>query len=555
MTAQHFTKMKNRLYIALFLIVGALSVAASRSDFGLNRNIEIMVNLMREISENYVDEVDPDLLLEYAAEGISRRLDPYTEYLPEEEMTSFEVLTTGKYGGIGSLIRQDTDYVRIAQPYEGSPAARAGLIVGDKIVAIDGQDAKGLTTDKVSSMLKGTPNSDVVVRVKRLIGSEEEDVVIRRERISIPGVPYYGFVGDRADSVGYIQHSDFTAGSAADVRAAIKDMQRQGLKSLVLDYRNNGGGIMQEAVDVVGLFAPRGTEVVKIKGRRDSAIYRTSARPIAADLPLVVLINENSASAAEIVSGALQDLDRAVLIGAKSFGKGLVQSPRSVGYNSYVKLTTSKYYIPSGRCIQELDYSDHSSGGKVTKVADSLRHSFLTKGGRKVYDGGGINPDKLIKSEYISRFALTLYAAGYIDEFGDDYFRAHHYDSIDLDSFSITPDDYERFKELIATKDVKYESSTRGVLKALKEAALADLYPEVTAQIEELEKNLKDDTASNLETYRDEIIKSINTDLLQRYAFTAGVIRNSLHSDKHVEKAIEILSDAAEYNSILTPQK
>ncbi|MFI3286687.1 MAG: S41 family peptidase [Rikenellaceae bacterium] len=547
--------MKRLTYIGAIAALSLLSICAIRNDFGLSRNIEIMVNLMREISENYVDEVDPDLLLEYAAEGISRRLDPYTEYLPEEEMTSFEILTTGKYGGIGSLIRQDSDYVMIAQPYQNSPADKAGLIIGDRIVAIDGESAKGFTTEQVSSKLKGTPNSDVTLTVRRLITGQDEDIVIRRERISIPGIPYYGFVGDPADSIGYIQHSDFTAGVAKDMRAAIVEMQKQGLKGLILDYRNNGGGILQEAVDVVSLFTPRGTEVVKIKGRRDSMIYRTTLKPLSEEIPLVVLINENSASAAEIVSGSLQDLDRAVLIGQKSFGKGLVQSPRPVGYNSYVKLTTSKYYIPSGRCIQELDYSDHSSMGKVVKVADSLRHEFTTQGGRKVYDGGGITPDEELKEEYMSRFAATLYALGHIDRFGDNYFRENHQNQIDIENFSISDSDYEKFKEMLIEEKIEYESSTRGVLKALKEAARTDLYADVAEQIEELEANLKDDTSSNLETYRSDIIESINSNIILRYAYAAGVVQNSICHDDVVARATEILLDNQLYNSKLTPTK
>ncbi len=543
--------MKRKTYMVLIVALASISIFAKSNDFGLNRNIEIIVNLLREISQNYVDEVDPDLLLTYAAEGISRRMDPYTTYMPEEEMSSFEVMTTGKYGGIGSIIRQSGDYVVIVQPYKDSPADRAGLIIGDKILAIDGQDAKGLSTSQVSSRLKGAPATDLTVTIERLLSGESEDITIRRERISIPGIPYYGFVGERSDSIGYIQHSDFTAGVARDMRSAIEDLEAQGMRQLILDYRNNGGGILQEAVDVVSLFTPKGTEVVTLKGRRDSVVYRTSKRPIAESIPIVVLINENSASAAEIVSGALQDLDRAVLVGEKSFGKGLVQTTRPVGYNSYLKLTTAKYYIPSGRCIQAIDYSDHSDSGRVVKVADSLRRAFTTKGGRKVFDGGGISPDKRVEPEYISQFAATLYGMGYIDEFGDDYYKRRHAEPIDIDHFSISDEEYTKFKELILTKDIPYESATRRVLKALKEAAIADLYEDVANEIEELEANLKDDTESNLETYRKEIIEHINSNIVLRKGYSAGVIRHSLHSDSEVAVAIDILLDEDRYNNLL----
>ncbi len=547
--------MKRSCCILAVLAVALLSIFSVRNDFGLNRNLEILVNVMREISENYVDKVDPDLLLEYAAEGISKRLDPYSEYLSEDKMSSFEVMTTGQYGGIGSLIRQDSDFVTIAQPYQGSPADRAGLVIGDKIIAIDGEPTNGFTTEQVSTRLKGTANSDVVVRVRRLLSGEDEDITICRERISIPGIPYYGFVGDPADSIGYIQHSEFTVGVAKDMRAAINDLQSKGLKSLILDYRNNGGGILQEAIEVVSLFAPRATEVVKIKGRRDSTLYSTSLQPIAEDIPLVVLINENSASASEIVAGSLQDLDRAILVGTKSFGKGLVQATRPVGYNSYVKMTTAKYYIPSGRCIQELDYSDHTVAGKAVKVADSLRGEFYTKGGRRVYDGGGITPDCSVDSKYLSRFAATLYQGGYIDDFGDEYFKRHHANKIDVDTFSISDEDYEEFKSYIATKDISYESATRRVLKALKEAAISDQYADVAEQIDELDADLKDDTASNMETYREDIMRYINTNIILRYYYQAGVIRNSIIDDEYVLRAQEILKDQELYRSILTPKE
>ncbi len=510
---------------------------------------------MRELSENYVDEVDPDLLLEYATEGITRRLDPYTAYLPEKEMSNFEVMTTGKYGGIGSLIRKDEEYVIIAQPYQGSPSDRAGLRIGDQIVSIDGEDAKGFTTEQVSSRLKGNPGTDVKLIIRRLVGGADDEVVVRRERISIPGIPYYGFVGNPADSIGYIQQSEFTEGVANDMRKAIEDMQAKGMKSLILDYRNNGGGILQEAVKIISLFSPKGTEVVTLKGRKDSVVYRTSTEPILTSMPLAVLINENSASAAEIVAGSLQDLDRAVLVGAKSFGKGLVQSTRPVGYKSYVKLTTAKYYIPSGRCIQAIDYSDHSEKGKVVKVADSMRREFLTKGGRKVYDGGGVSPDFAVKPEYVSRFAATLYAMGLIDKFGDDYFKRNHDKEIDVDTFSITDEDYADFAEFIADKDIPYESTTRSVLKSLKEAAVSDLYTDVAKEIEALEAKVKDDKASNLETYRKEIIETINSNIILRHAYLAGVIRNSLLDDKAVAKAGEILLDETLYAKTLAPKQ
>ena len=378
------------------------------NDFGLGRNMELLVNMMRELSLFYVDEVDPDQLMQDAAEGMTRNLDPYTEFLPEEQMSNFDLLTTGKYGGIGSMIRKKGDYVIFAQPYEGSPADRAGIRIGDKILSIEGEDTKGWDPAQISSALKGTPNTTVRIVIERLIGGEHDTLTLTRERVAIPSVPYAGFV---AKGIGYIQHSDFTEGSYEEMRTAIEKLRTQDtLRGLILDYRGNGGAILQEAVKIVSMFVPKGTEVVRTKGRAATQenVFRTANDPILPDLPLAVLINGNSASAAEIVAGSLQDLDRAVLIGQKSFGKGLVQTTRPLGYNTLLKLTTAKYYIPSGRCIQAIDYSSRKQDGTVGKVADSLVREFTTRGGRKVYDGGGISPDRASVHQPFRR-----YSAGY----------------------------------------------------------------------------------------------------------------------------------------------
>ena len=542
-----------------YLLIAAAAVAAAglmtfaaRNDFGLGRNMEITVNMMRELSLNYVDPVDPDKLMEGAAAGMVNDLDPYTEYIPEEGMQDFELLTTGKYGGIGSLIRQKDDYVRIAQPYEGSPADKAGLKIGDKILSIDGKEAKGFTTEQVSSRLKGEPGSKVKVTVEHLDGTQQT-ATIRRERIAIPGVPYAGWV---ADGIGYIRHSDFTEGCYEELRAAIEDLRREGdLKGLVLDYRSNGGGIMQEAIKILGMFVPKDTEVLSTKGRSEASkqTFRTDSEPILPDLPLAVLVNGNSASAAEIVAGALQDLDRAVLIGQRSFGKGLVQATRPLGYNTMLKLTTAKYYIPSGRCIQAIDYS-HSQEGSVRAVPDSLISEFTTRAGRKVYDGGGVMPDIATDPEYISRFALTLYALGFIEDFGDEYTRRNPGRQIDIRTFSITDKDYADFAEFMQDKKVPYESDTRRALKALKKAAEDDRFADLKNKFEQVEAELKDDTQTNLETYRTQVVETINNDIVMRHGYQAGVIEHSLSGDKEVKKAVEVLGDPAEYARITREQ-
>ena len=544
---------KYRYLLTAAAAVGAagLLTFAARNDFGLGRNMEIAVNMMRELSLNYVDPVDPDRLMEGAAAGMVSDLDPYTEYMPEERMSSFELLTTGKYGGVGALIRQKGDYVIIAQPYKDSPADRAGLKIGDRIVAIDGEDARGFTTDKVSARLKGAPGSTVRVTVERLLDGRREEVTLRRERIAIPAVPYAGWLND---SIGYIQHSDFTDGCYEEVRAAVERLRAEGnLRGLVLDYRGNGGGIMQEAVKILSMFVPKGTEVVATHGRTEQKSYRTQSEPILAELPLAVLVNGNTASAAEIVSGALQDLDRAVLIGQKSFGKGLVQSTRPLGYNAYLKLTTAKYYIPSGRCIQAIDYS-HSQQGEVKSVPDSLIREFRTAAGRKVYDGGGIMPDIRTEPEYISRFAATLYALGFVEDFVDDYMRSHAGEPFHLMEFALDSATYDRFADFMKDKKVPYESETRRALERLRKAAEEERYTELDNHLARLEQEVRDDTQTNLETYRQEIVRTLENEIILRYAYAQGVIEHALPQDAEVQRAVEVLSSPDEYRRITREQ-
>lgn len=549
MTGKH-NKYRFPAFVLGAVAVVAAAVFARNNDFGLGRTMEITVNMMRELSLGYVDPIDPDRLMEGAAAGMVSDLDPYTEFFSEEGMSDFELLTTGKYGGVGALIRQAGDWVKISQPYAGTPSDRAGLKIGDRILSIDGESARGFTTEQVSARLKGEPGSRVKVTVLHL-DSTQQTVTLRRERISIPGVPYAGWA---ADGIGYIRHSDFTEGCYEELRAAIERLRAEGeLRGLILDYRSNGGGIMQEAVKILSMFVPKGTVVLTTKGRNEQKDYRTESEPILADVPLAVLVNSNTASSSEIVAGALQDLDRAVLIGQRSYGKGLVQTTRPLGYNTMLKLTTAKYYIPSGRCIQAIDYS-HSQQGSVHSVPDSLISEFTTRAGRKVYDGGGIMPDIRTEPEYISRFAATLYAMGFIEDFGDDYTRRHPGQQIDLRSFSITDADYADFVAFMKDKQVPYESDTRRALKVLKKAAEDDRFEELRAQFERVEQELRDDTQTNLETYREQIVEAINGDIVLRHGYQAGVIEHSLDGDGDVAEAVRVLRSPEEYLRISTEQ-
>lgn len=545
---------KRLIYSTLVLAAfAALTLHSVRNDFGLGRNMEIMVNLMRAVSTEYVDSVDSDKLMRHGAEGIMRNLDPYCTYLSEEDMKEFRRMTTGKYGGIGAAIRQDSNLVRIAEPYKGSPADKAGLKIGDKIVEIEGKSAVGMTSSDVSNLLRGEPNTTVRVTVEQIVDGKRKEHKIRRERISIPSVSYADYI---SDGIGYIIHSDFTDDCYTEMRAAIERLQSKGtLKGLILDYRSNGGGVLQSAVKVLSLFVPKGTMVVEMKGRNKSESKRfiTEYEPLLPDLPLVVLIGENSASAAEIVSGALQDLDRAVLIGSRSYGKGLVQTTIPLGFGSYGKITTAKYYIPSGRCIQAMRYSDE---GRAQSVPDSLINEFRTAAGRKVYDGGGIMPDSKIEAEYVSTFAATLYLMGIIEDFGDDYYRNNPNLQIDPKTFSITEDDYKQFCKRVEARDVPYKSESRIAVEKLRKALNKERYADkaMAEAMAAIEKNLKDDKINNLATYKSDIIRTINADIVVRYAYAEGRTANSIAHDKGIAAAVKMLGDSARMKQILSTQ-
>lgn len=547
------------LFVAMSLLatdaVWAQGEERTKQDFELGRATEILANLMREYHTNYVDEVDADRLLKSAVDGLVGATDPYSEYLSEESMAEFEMLTTGKYGGVGSLIRKRGDYVFFAQPYKGTPSDEAGIKIGDKILAIDGEDMRGVATDVISSRLKGDPGTEVSVTIERNIDSSVDTLKLKRRRISIPSVPYAGYV---ADGIGYIVHNDFIEGSYDEMRRALDRLTKEdSLRGLILDYRSNGGGLMQEAVDIASLFVPYGERIVSIMGRDSSSLnhYDTRYRPVAEELPIVILVSGSSASASEILAGAMQDADRGVVMGQRTYGKGLVQGTRSLGYGSYLKYTTAKYYIPSGRCIQAVNYSKRRSDGSVESVPDSLISEFKTRGGRKVYDGGGIVPDVRIEPQYVSRFALTLYAMGYMEDWADGYMRRNHDREIDVRRFSITDEDYADFCRFIEEKDVPYESETRHQLKALERAADNDRYDERLKDVlRQLDEMVKDDKMSNMETYRPEIIEALNAEIVLRYAYSEGVQEYASMRDSSVMRAVELLRDTAEYRRILREQ-
>lgn len=539
---------------AVFGVTAAVAAVPPADGFRMGRSMEILVNMIRDINLFYVDEVDTEELLNDAAAGMTSGLDPYTEYISEKDMAAFQVMTMGRYAGVGSLIRKSGDYVIFAEPYKNSPADRAGIVIGDRIVEIDGEDARGMTTEQISEKLRGEAGTKVKLKVEKFYGGEVVPLEIRREVISIPGIPYYGMLND---SIGYILNIDFTEDVSSDMRTAVMSLKEQGAKALVLDYRNNGGGIVQEAVKILSFFVPRGTEVVSMRGRNlDEAVeFVTQSEPIAPDMPLAVLVNNASASAAEIVAGALQDLDRAVVVGRRSFGKGLVQTTRPMGYNSYLKITTAKYYLPSGRCIQAIDYARRAEDGTISHIPDSLIHEYRTAAGRKVYDGGGIMPDVRTEAAYVSRFAYLVYGKGYVFDFVDGYLRARPDLEIDPVTFALSDNDYDEFVAFMADKDVDWESDTKRALAQLKASAEAERYDEaIASSLEAIEASLHDDVATGLQMYRQELTDLIENEIVLRKAYSEGVTRHALPEDTDVCEAVRILQDPARYEEIVTRQ-
>jgi carboxyl-terminal processing protease len=555
-------KLRYTLLAAAAVALVAISTAAYKADFKLGQNIELVVNMMRAVFTHYVDEVDADTLGKNAAAGMVAALDPYTELIHADDSESFEMMTTGKYGGIGSVIRQKGEWVQIAEPYQDSPSGEAGLEIGDTFLEIDGKSARGMTTTGVSGALRGEPGTKVTIRVKKFHTGREESHTLTRRVIARPAVAYHSMV---ADSVGYIRFTDFTEGSADEFHGALDALRREGARSLVVDLRSNGGGILQEAVKIVGMFTPSGTPVVEMRGRsaESNRKYATATEPVAPRMPVAVLVDGHSASASEIVAGAFQDLDRAVVVGRRTFGKGVVQSTMQLGYGSYVKITTAKYYIPSGRCVQAVDYShggeDDPAGplGGQRAVPDSLLREFRTAGGRPVWDGSGVVPDVAVEAEYNSRFAVVVYARGYIDDFADEWSRRNR-GSRDTApaTFALTDDDWAAFTAFMRDKELEYESATGLVLDRLKATAEAERYmtPEVKELMASLDGALRDDdTEANMALYRGELSRLVEDAIMLRFNHSRGVIAHRLPSDGELRAALGVLADGERYREILTP--
>lgn len=518
--------------------------------FSIAKNLDIFASLIRELDSYYVDEIDPDKLVTVGINAMLAELDPYTEYIPEEESDDFRMMTTGEYGGVGAVIGNRVGVNMILMPYEGFPAQLSGLKVADELLRVDSVQVVNKNTAEISTLLKGPANTDVQVEVKR--GDDTLTFNLTRKKIVISNVPYHGMVDGET---GYIKLSDFTTNAATEVAQAVQNLKNGGAKKIILDVRDNPGGILKEAVDVVNIFIPKRREVVKTIGKLESvnATYTTEMSPIDKDIPLVVLINERSASAAEIVAGALQDYDRAVLVGRKSFGKGLVQSTVPLSYNSQVKLTTAKYYIPSGRCIQAIDYSLKDEEGNGKSVPDSLRKAFETKNGRTVYDGVGIEPDIEIDSRNFAPITYSLVTRSLVFRFANEFALGR--DSISsAREFVVSEELYADFVNWLQDKDYDYTTRVEKTIDDLETYAEREKYFEdIRDELASLKESVSHSKEQDLITFKEEIKEALKDEIVSRYYFQQGIIETSLDKDPELVKALEILKDPGQYTSILSP--
>lgn len=547
--------MKNRkttvigLYTAAVLFFGIPFSNAQSNRFEVIKNLELIDEIYEHLDKYYVENPKPGSMSVAGINAMLEDLDPYTVFYPESDIEDYRLMTTGQYGGVGAIIRKIGDYIYFAEPYEDSPAAKAGVRAGDKILSIEGRSMEKKNTEDVSNSLKGPKGTSISVKVQRPDGKEETMNIIRDE-IKLPDIPYAGMLDDE---IGYIKLTSFTPTASSEVRKNINDLKEKGMKKLVLDLRGNGGGLLIESVHIVNMFVPKGQKVVETKGRivEENREYKTMNEPLDLSIPVVVLIDGASASASEIVAGSLQDLDRAVVVGETSFGKGLVQRTFDLKYGTKMKLTISKYYTPSGRCVQRLEYFDKNEGTKPADIPDSLLHVFKTKNGRDVIDGRGIVPDISVETPEMARLTAMIYGNNLIFNYATDYVKTHP-TIADARSFKLSDEEYAAFKQYVLKDDFTYSTASEEVLKKMKETIKQEGFEEETKQeYEALMAKVIPSKERDLEKFRDEIKMLLENEIVSRYYYQKGRVLNSFNHDDILQKGIEVLKNTQEYNTIL----
>lgn len=544
--------------LAAFFIMQAVAQTTGEDKnqryYDINKNIDIFNSVLRELDLFYVDSIEVNKLVQGTINSMLTRLDPYTEYYAEENMGDLQFLTTGEYAGIGAIISYHSGQVIINEPYEGLPADKAGLKAGDAILEIDGEDMRKSTVKQVSDKLKGIPGTVLKLTIQRPGEKNQQTLSIAREKIEMDPITYAGMVDNQT---GYLHYGSFTTNSAERVKETVNELKQQGATSLILDLRGNGGGILDEAVNVVNLFVPKGEEIVSTKGKvkQWDRSYHTQNQPLDEIIPIVVLIDTGSASASEIVAGSLQDLDRAVIVGNRSFGKGLVQTPRDLPYGGNIKITTSKYYIPSGRCIQALDYSHRNPDGSVARVPDSLTNIFKTRSGREVRDGGGITPDIVIPQETGGTITYYLMTENIIFDFVTTWMQEGKEVASPKD-FRLTDADYDDFRKFVKSKDFKYDQLSEHSLEQLRSIMEFEGYMDVaSAEYKALEAKLQPNLDRDLELFKEQIRNIIESEIVQRHFYKKGVLIHQLSDDNVFDKALELLRDLRTYHALLQPKK
>ena len=553
--------MKKVLISLLMVLLAAPAFAQidRDHDFKTAKNMDIFNSIYKNLDLMYVDTLDAQEVVGNGIKAMLGSLDPYTTYYPEEKVNELKNMLTGKYAGVGAVVRYNFQLQRvcISEPYENMPAAEVGLKKGDIILSIDNEDMTNKDVAYVSDHLRGDPGTSFIIKVKRPSTGKTLKMKITRRTIQMPFLPYYGML---EGGFGYINFNSFTDNCAKDVRRAFIDLKKQGAKGLVFDLRNNGGGSVSEAVSIINMFLPKGKTVLKMQGKlqRSNKEYKTSVEPVDSVMPMVVLVNGNSASASEIMSGSLQDYDRAIILGTRTYGKGLVQTTMDLPYNGQMKLTTAKYYIPSGRCVQALNYK-HAKGGYVEHVPDSLTKVFYTANGREVRDGGGVKPDVEVKPDSLPNIAFYLAGARDSNEVMLNYevdYIAKHPTIAPAKDFALTDADYDEFKARVLKADFKYDRETEKYLKDLEKLAKFEgYYDDAKPEFEALKKKLSHNVAKDLDYNKEYIKQLLENEIVAAYYFQAGAIQNSLRYDKQIKEAVKLLNSPEEYSKILRPAK